>query len=127
MERKCTGIIIDDEEDLLDLYADYFFLKGFSIIGKGIDGCQAEQLFIEKKPDFVILDINMPNYDGYYAIKKIKEKDPNAKIFVITGHNTCSLGEGEVEGIYQKPVNMKIVYDHICKSVCNNLPSSELV
>jgi len=120
MEGKCTGIIIDDDEDLLDVCADYLTLNGFSILGKGTDGRQAEQQFVEKNPDFVILDMNMPNYDGYYAIKKIKEKDPNAKIFVITGQN-CSFEEGEVEKVFQKPVNMKIVCDHICRSVCNDL------
>ena len=86
MKQECTGIIIDDEVDLREAVTEYLEKKGFKIIGNGNNGCEADNLFKEKQPDFVVLDLNMPDYDGQYAIKKIKEQDPQAKIFIITGY-----------------------------------------
>mgnify|MGYP003967021889 CR=1 FL=1 len=37
----------------------------------GVDGVSAVKLFKETKPDVVLIDLNMPNGSGFYAIKKI--------------------------------------------------------
>ncbi len=116
MTQQCTGIIIDDEPDQLEVMSEYFTMRGFNIIGSGANGCQADKLFKEKHPDFVILDLNMPDYDGDYAIKKIKECDPQAKIFIVTGCSTCSFEESKVEAVFKKPVHMTELKDMICNS-----------
>ena len=118
MKQQCTGIIVDDEVDLLELLSEHLEMYGFNVVGSGINGCQAEQLFKEKQPDFVILDLNMPDYDGAYAIKKIKEHYPQAKIFVITGCTEYPFDEDKVEAVFQKPVDLKSFRDTIRKSVC---------
>ena len=75
--------------------------------------------FQRKKPDFVVLDLNMPDYDGKYAIEKIKEQDPQAKIFIITGCANCSFEESKIEAVFEKPFNMTQFRNTICKSVCS--------
>ena len=119
MKQKCTGIIIDDEIDLRETLSDSLEMRGFNIVGMGSNGYDADQLFKEKQPDFVILDMNMPDYDGKYAIKKIKEQDPQAKIFVMTGFTKYSFEEDEVEFIFQKPLDLKKLQNIICESACS--------
>ena len=80
-------ILIDDDEDILDLLSEYLLLEDFNIIGIGTDGLQAVNLYAEHKPDFVIMDIAMPNYDGLYGLEHIKKIDPNASIIVLTGNS----------------------------------------
>ena len=80
-------ILIDDDEDILDLLSEYLLLEDFNIIGIGTDGLQAVNLHAEHKPDFVIMDIAMPNYDGLYGLEHIKKIDPNASIIVLTGNS----------------------------------------
>ena len=48
MNQKCTGIIIDDDVDIRDEISMFLEINGFDIIGNGINGCQADQLFKEK-------------------------------------------------------------------------------
>ena len=120
MTQQCTGIIIDDESDQREIMSDYFMMRGFNIVGTGINGCQADKLFKEKQPDFVILDLNMPDYDGKYAIEKIKEHNSQAKIFVVTGCDTCSFEESTVEAVFKKPIHMTELKDMIFNSVCNS-------
>ena len=80
-------ILIDDDEDILNLLSEYLLLEDFNIMGIGTDGLQAVNLYAEHKPDFVIMDIAMPNYDGLYGLEHIKKIDPNASIIVLTGNS----------------------------------------
>jgi DNA-binding NarL/FixJ family response regulator len=84
-------ILIDDDEDILDLLSEYLLLEDFNIMGVGTDGLQAANLYAEHKPDFVIMDIAMPIYDGLYGLEHIKKIDPNASVIVLTGNSDKSI------------------------------------
>lgn len=84
-------ILIDDDEDILDLLSEYLLLEDFNIMGIGTDGLQAVNLYAELKPDFVIMDIAMPNYDGLYGLEQIKKIDSNASVIVLTGNSDKSV------------------------------------
>lgn len=95
--------MVDDDEDTVDVFKDYLKIKGVDVVGTGSNGKEAFDLFQELKPDILILDMKMPEYDGKYAIDKIKKHDPNAKIIVVTGYHDYELAEGEVSAIFYKP------------------------
>ena len=48
------------------------------------DGCEAVELFKEKHPDLVLLDITMANKNGLEALAEIIEADPDAKVIMCT-------------------------------------------
>lgn len=79
--------------------------RGIKVIGKAYDGEQAYLQYFEKKPDVLLLDLKMPNYDGHYAIKKIKQDDPNAKIVVVSAYLDKHFPANEVSAIFSKPYN----------------------
>ncbi len=81
-------IVIDDDEDTLDVFSTYLEMKHFKVLAKGKNGLEAVELYKKHKPDIVLLDIMMPHYDGFYALEKIKEIDPKAKVIVVTGDLT---------------------------------------
>ena len=93
-------IVIDDDEDTVRLFSEFLEENKIQVIGKGYDGKTAVELYQEKKPDCVLIDIMMPNGSGIYAIKKIKEINPNAKIIAVTGDSRFSTD--------QKLKNLKI-------------------
>ena len=78
-------IVIDDDEDTVRLFSEFLEENEIHVSGKGYDGKTAVELYKEKKPDCVLIDIMMPNGTGFYAIKKIKEINPRAKIIAVTG------------------------------------------
>ena len=65
-------MIIEDNKDLQDIYKMSFEKAGFQVFleGDGLDGISS---VIEKMPDIVILDIMMPNMDGFAFLKSIKQ------------------------------------------------------
>ena len=48
------------------------------------DGCEAVDLFKEKNPDLVLLDITMAKKNGLEALAEIMEADPAAKVIMCT-------------------------------------------
>ncbi|MGE3613723.1 MAG: response regulator, partial [Sulfurimonas sp.] len=56
------------------------------IVDSCLDGESAMNLVYEKKHDLYVLDINVPNFDGYEVLKFIVEKYPNALTIMISTH-----------------------------------------
>lgn len=79
-----TAVVVDDDKDTVDVFCDYLKIKKVEIVGKGYNGQDALELYQIYRPDVVFLDLMMPDYDGFYALEKIRKVDPNAKIVVIT-------------------------------------------
>lgn len=64
-------LIVDDEEDILQLLKDYLELQGYMVF-LAHDGKEA----INKAslcPDLIILDINMPDIDGFDVCKRLRQ------------------------------------------------------
>ena len=79
-------LVIEDEELLRNLYAELLEMKGFKV-DTSTDGQHALDFLKEKKPDLMLLDVNMPNLDGVEFLKKINSDDRFNKIpvLLITG------------------------------------------
>ncbi len=75
-------MIVDDLAFIKLLLKDLIEKAGFRVIGEASDGEEAIDMYQEKRPDLVLLDITMPKMDGITALKKILALDPDAKIIM---------------------------------------------
>jgi len=66
------SVIVIDDEDTVRLFSEFLEEYEINVIGNGFDGVTAVKLFKETKPDVVLIDLNMLNGSGFYAIKKFK-------------------------------------------------------
>jgi two-component system chemotaxis response regulator CheY len=79
------GILIaEDCPVMIRTLTRLLITHGYEIAGIARDGIEAVKLFFENSPSIVLMDINMPNLDGIAATKKIKSKDPDARIVIIS-------------------------------------------
>ena len=60
--------------------------SGIKVIAEAENGETAIKLYMEHKPDVVVMDITMPGIGGMEAIERIMAKDSNAKILVLSAH-----------------------------------------
>src|SRR3990172_3592762 len=81
-------IVIDDDHDGADALSQCLIMKGIDVLAKGFNGLEAIQLYQKFKPGFVLLDIVMPYYDGFYGLSKILEFDRNAKVIIVSASCT---------------------------------------
>ena len=96
-------IVVDDEVDMADTIAQSLEIQGIEVVAKGHDGEEAFQLYEKLKPDIILLDMKMPNFDGAYAVEKISTKYPDAKIIVITAYMKYVFPVTKVKAIFSKP------------------------
>ena len=82
---KLRILIADDHEVVRrGLSALLQAQEGWEICGEASDGREAVEKAKLLKPDFVILDIGMPNLNGLAATRQLTQHDPNFKIIVLT-------------------------------------------
>lgn len=58
--------------------------SGIHVIGEASNGKEAYELCIRMHPDVVLMDMRMPEYDGGYGIRKIKDNFEDIKVLVLT-------------------------------------------
>ena len=75
-------LIVDDDPKSLKLARDLLQISGYKTI-EATDGKQGVELAKAKKPDLILMDIMMPNMDGYTACRAIKTDKTTAGIPVI--------------------------------------------
>jgi DNA-binding response OmpR family regulator len=76
-------MVVDDEHDLTLFYRMSLEYHGFEVEAFN-DPSQALSNFKTDYYDLIILDIKMPNMDGFELYKEIKEKDPNIRACFLT-------------------------------------------
>lgn len=73
-------------------------MMDIDVVGSGHNGKDAIEWYIEKSQDIVFLDLMMPEYDGIYAMRKIRKANPKAKIVMITADLGKDAGQ-KLEGL----------------------------
>lgn len=77
-------LIVDDEVEITEFLSN--FLKRFKVTSdRANDGRKALEIFEKVKPNWVFLDIKMPDMDGFEFLAKIKKLDPKVNVIMITG------------------------------------------
>jgi len=66
-----TILIADDEPDIVKMLKSYFLSRGYSVL-TAADGAEAVRQ-AERKPDLILLDINMPQADGIAVCQRIRD------------------------------------------------------
>jgi len=116
-----TAIVVDDEKDVLDVFCEFLSVKGINVLATGNNGLDAVNLYKRFKPDVVLMDLIMPQYDGFYGLEKIRQYDPNSKVIIFSASLTPEyikiLREMKASAITQKPYDMDLVIKLIGKII----------
>ncbi len=109
--------VVDDDQDTVAVFCEYLAIKDIEVLGKGYDGRAAVELYKKLKPDIVLLDVMMPEYDGFYALKEIRKINPKAKVIMVTADLTSDtekkLVELKASAMIYKPYEIDSVIETI--------------
>lgn len=90
--KKYKVILADDHqflvEGLLSILKDE---PSFEIVATAQNGFELIDAVLRHSPDLVILDMNMPGYDGLQCLDRIKADIPKTKVLVLTNYNQPEL------------------------------------
>ena len=76
-------LIAEDDKHILNGMSDLLEKEGYTII-KACNGKVALKLFKQQQPDFIILDIMMPELDGYSVCRAIRKLDEDVPILFLS-------------------------------------------
>lgn len=127
---KYKILIIEDDPEAAECMSFYLVRCGF-LVEYSVSAISGISLAVSKKFDLVILDINLPDYNGFQVCSKIRNSSSIPIIFV-SAHSDCDshiqafkLG---ADDFLAKPINMEILSLHIWAVLrrSSNIPSPDL-
>ncbi|QTA81605.1 Two component system response regulator domain-containing protein, DUF4388 [Desulfonema limicola] len=82
--QKNIILVIDDDPTQHIILRNYLKAAGYEVV-HAEDGEQGLKIFEAKKPDLVLLDVQMPGLDGFQVLEKIKKsEDSNVAVLLLT-------------------------------------------
>lgn len=103
-------LIVDDDRDTAAVLRDYFVENG-QPTDIALDGNDAVRKFREGKHGLLIVDVNLPDMDGFAFAARIKQRARDVKILFLTGSGE-RLGElpaGQDYGFLEKPMRPAMI------------------
>ena len=103
-------LFVEDEEATRKNYVTYLKML-FVDVFEAEDGEEAYKIYKEKKPDIMIIDINIPKLNGLELLGKIRLKDQQTKALMLTAHTDTdfllSAASLKLTNYLVKPVSRK--------------------
>jgi len=118
MSEESTILYVEDNKDNRTLVRRVLMAEGYNIL-EAVDATEALRALEETIPDLILMDINMPDVDGYTLTRQIKRKPgfENVPIIALTanvmrGDREKSLDAG-CDGYIQKPIDIDTICDQL--------------
>jgi len=83
-EKKIRVIVADDEVHIRYLVKSIVEAEGFEVVGEANNGDDALALFREKRPDLLLMDINLPGMTGDEVLATVMREFLWAKVVMLT-------------------------------------------
>jgi CheY-like chemotaxis protein len=93
-------LVVEGHEDTRALYAFALSAMGFDVVAAQ-DGAEAYRRACELRPDIIVTDVPMPNYDGWQFLEDLKQnaRTRDIPLVAVSGHVQRSLrGDAERHG-----------------------------
>lgn len=113
-----TALVIEDNADNMELITVILEKNGYKVL-KAVTGQQGFELAMETNPDFIILDIQLPDMSGTKVLQMIRNSKINGDILVIAMTSYAMSGDREklmaegCNGYIEKPIDPLKVIDQI--------------
>lgn len=113
-----TIMIIDDDQDILNLFSDFLQNKGYDVVSY-LDPIAALEE-IEERPQgysLIITDIRMPGISGLELIKRVCKINQDIRVILMSAFeiNGSDLKELRYDKHFQKPIHMRTLAQTIDK------------
>ena len=102
-------LVIDDDASIAETLDLYLTEEGYKV-RTALTGTEGLNKYVQEQPDVVILDIRLPDIDGFTVLEDLKEENENVKVIMITAFHdmetTINAMKGGAFDYIHKPVNV---------------------
>ena len=82
-------LVVDDEPSIRELLTASLRFAGFDVVAAA-DGAEALRLAEQHRPDLVVLDVMMPDMDGFTVTRKLRERGREMPVLFLTARDETS-------------------------------------
>ena len=119
-------LVVDDERSIRNTLQDILAYEKYEVV-LAEDGFEAIDKMEQGPYDVILCDVKMPKMDGIELLDKLKEKDPDATVVMISGHGTIDTAvEAIKKGAYDfisKPLDL----NRLLITIRNAMDKTQLV
>ena len=118
-ELKAKVLLVDDEEDFLKTLAERLETRGLKVTTAS--NGESALAFVEgQEYDLIVLDLAMPGLDGLETLKRIKARQPDAEIIMLSGQGSIKTSIEAMKlgacDFLQKPVDITALLEKISEA-----------
>jgi two-component system, cell cycle response regulator DivK len=117
-----VALVIEDNPDNILLITDILEASGYTVL-QAMSGQEGLETALTQQPDFILLDIQLPDIDGYEVVKRLLAHDESKDIPIIAMTSYAMKGDrekllgGGCTGYIEKPINPNKVIDQIREAI----------
>ena len=116
------ALLVDDETGILTTLAGVLSDHGYETIAT-TSGEEAIELYRERRPDVVFLDVWLPDRDGLETLQILREIDPRAAVVMISGHGTTTTAVKAIKMGAFEYLEKPVAYDQVVEAARGALAS----
>ncbi len=116
------GLVIEDDENNMVLITRLLEKAGYGTL-RATTGMQGVDAALQQKPDFIILDIQLPDIDGMEVLRRIRSSGMGNTIPVIAMTSFAMAGDREkllkagCDEYIEKPIDPRLVISQIRRAI----------
>lgn len=84
MKTIGTVLVVDDEAHIRKFVSMMIESLGNALVFQAAHGREALQIYERERPDLVLLDVNMPRFDGLQTLRELKHLYPECTVVMLT-------------------------------------------
>ena len=88
-------LLVDDDRDVLEMLLSIFRRAGYTNLRTAASGAEALRIWQEEQPSLIVLDVMMPDMDGFAVLKKIR-RTSRVPVLMLTARGEA---EDRIEGL----------------------------
>ena len=85
-------LVVDDHASFRSCASALLAAEGFEVVGEANDGASAVTLASELAPEFVLLDIQLPDLDGFAVTELLLAANPDLQVVLVSSRDRSSYG-----------------------------------
>lgn len=89
---KRTVLIVDDHEGFRATARRVLEVGGYAVIAEAADGSSGVTAAAESKPDLALVDVQLPDFDGFEVTRRLRESGAAADVVLISSHDRADFG-----------------------------------
>ena len=115
-----TVLVVEDDASNMYLFSYVLKEKGYNVLKAG-GGLEGVRIALKEKLDLILIDIRLPDIDGYEAIKRIRASKADRKVPIIALTSYAMVGDEEkalsagFTGYLTKPIDQTTFLQEIKK------------